>query len=97
MTITTKAPLPTKLNEPKMYLFTIILQNHVSWDFCMGMLEEVFRKSPQEAEAITHELHRDGEAICGAYPFEIAETKAEKIEREASNKKFTLQCLLEEV
>ena len=95
--ITLKAYLKIEVDTPKMYLVSIINDKHVSWEFCMRMLMEVFHKDLEDAKAIAHEIVTNGEGFCGGYMFEIAQTKAEMIEEQAKKEGFSLLCLIEEV
>lgn len=95
--ITLKAYLKIEVDTPKMYLVSIINDKHVSWEFCMRMLMEVFHKDIEDAKAIAHEIVTNGEGFCGGYMFEIAQTKAEMIEEQAKKEGFSLLCLIEEV
>lgn len=95
--LTLKSYLKTEVQEPKFYLFYIIHDKYISWEFCMRMLIEVFHKSYKNAEVITEEILIDGEGLCGIYMLEIAETKAELIEKQAKKEGFSLSCLIEEV
>jgi len=97
MHIKTKTEASQKVFGSKIYLVTLLNDNYTSWEFCMQMLTELFHKSDEEAAALTQALQEDGEAICGVYTFEIAETKAAILEKEANNKRFSLRCLLEQV
>ena len=97
MPTTLKSYLKIQVDAPKMYLVSIINDKHVSWEFCMRMLKEVFHKDLEEAEAIAHEIVTNGEGFCGGYMFEIAQTKAEMIEEKAKKEGFSLLCLIEEV
>jgi len=103
MPITIKKPLTLKsylkieVDTPKIYLVSIINDKHVSWEFCMGILMDVFHKNLDEAKAIAHEIVTNGEGFCGGYMLEIAETKAELVEEVAKKEGFSLTCLIEEV
>ena len=87
----------SQLDKPKMYLVYIINDKHLSWEFCMRIMMGVFHKSQEDASIITNEILTNGEGLCGAYLFDIAETKADTVERQAKKEKFTIQCLVEEV
>ncbi len=83
--------------KPKIHLVSILNDHYVSWEFCMRMLQDVFYKSKEDAEAITHEILTNGEGFCGGYIYEIAETKAELVEKQAKKEGFSILCLVEEV
>ena len=95
--VTLKSYLKIEVNTPKMDLVSIINDKHVSWEFCMRILQEVFHKELEDAKAIAHEIVTNGEGFCGGYMFEIAQTKAELVETQAKDEGFTLLCLVEEV
>lgn len=84
-------------DQPKIYLFYICNEKHIPWASCMKILMRVFNKSHEEATIITNEILTHGEGLCGAYLYEIAETKAAIVERYAKKAKFSIECLLEEV
>jgi ATP-dependent Clp protease adaptor protein ClpS len=42
-------------------------------------------------------VHLKGVGICGIYPFEIAETKADAVHTAAEREDFPLRCSVEEV
>ena len=83
--------------KPQVYLVYIMNTKYIPWEFCMRILINVFHKNIQDAHSITNEIITNGEGLCGAYPFEIAETKAEIVELQAKEDGFSLDCLIEEV
>ena len=85
------------LDKPKVYLVYIIYDKYVSWEFCMRILTGVFHRNFEDASAITNEILTNGEGLCGAYTFDIAETKAEIVEERAKKENFSMRCLVEEV
>ena len=97
MPVTIKPYLDIQFDKPKVYLVSIISIDYVSWDFCLRILRNVFHKSPEDSVAIADEIIRNGEAICGGYIFEIAQTKAVMVEKQAQKEKLSMMCLLEEV
>lgn len=86
-----------QMNKPKMYLVYILYDKYVSWEFCMKVLMEVFYKSEEQAKLISNDILTDGEGLCGAYMYDIAETKALAVEEQAKQEGFSLKCLVEEV
>jgi len=85
------------LNKPKTYMVYILYDKYVSWDFCIRILMGVFNKNFEQANAIANEILTEGEGLCGAYMFEIAESKAEVVEKQAEKEGLSLSCLVEEV
>ena len=52
------------------------------------MLEGIFAKSPAEAFRIMMHVHESGLGVCGAYPYEIAETKVALVHERARGTAF---------
>lgn len=80
-------------------LFRVLMHNddYTSMEFVVEVLEEVFHKSPTEANRIMLNIHVQGNGVCGTYPHEIAETKQARVHTQARAEGFPLQCSLEEV
>ncbi|RUM64595.1 MAG: ATP-dependent Clp protease adaptor ClpS [Sulfurimonas sp.] len=99
MPVTIEKPFRIQIKkvETKMYFVSILYDKYVSWEFCVYTLMEVFHKDLEQAKAITDVILSDGEAICGIYTFEIADTKATIVEEKANKEDFSLRCLIEEV
>lgn len=79
-------------------LFKVLMHNddYTTMEFVVQVLEEVFRKSPPEANRIMLDIHCRGEGVCGTYPFEIAETRVVRVHALARKEGFPLRCTLEE-
>jgi len=60
-------------------------------------LTTVFYKSEEDALLLADEIIGNGEALCGVYMYDIAETKASIVEEIAKKEGFSLWCLVEEV
>ena len=97
MPVTIKPHLDIEFDKPKVYLVSIINDDYISWKFCMTILMDIFHKDVEKAKLLSEEILNNGEAICGAYILEIAETKAVAIEEQAKKEGFSLFCLIEEV
>lgn len=63
------------LAPPPRYAVVFINDDYTPMDFVVGLLVQYFQKTPEQAEAITMEVHEKGEGIAGVYPKDIAETK----------------------
>ena len=72
--------------RPQLYHVVLINDDYTTMEFVVQTLEEIFDKGPAEAHRIMMEVHTRGRGVCGAYSFEVAETKVAKVHgpREAS-------------
>jgi len=84
-------------DQPKEYLFCLIYDKYVSWEFGMKILQTIFQKSYEEADLMSRLLVEEGEVICGLYSHEIAESKARLVEEAAKSEEVSILCLIEEV
>ena len=85
-----------RVDEPKMYLVYMLNDDYTTWDFCLRIIMDVFHKSLEEADKITFEIDTKGKGLCGSYTYEVAETKAFRVEAEAREEGFPMKCSLEE-
>jgi len=61
--------------------FDVILLNDdfTSMEFVVDVLRRFFHKEFQAAEAIMLKIHIDGEAVCGSYSYDVAQTKVKQV------------------
>ena len=79
-------------------LFRVILHNddYTTMQFVLEVLEGIFHKSPAEAHRIMMHVHTQGHGVCGAYPYEVAETKVDQVHGSARSQGFPLRASMEE-
>lgn len=85
-----------KIAIPKKYKVLLHNDDYTTMEFVIFILQSVFHKSLDEAEAIMMEVHKKGIGVCGVYTFEIAETKAMKVRGLAKTHGHPLECTIEE-
>ena len=84
-----------KIQLPKKYKVLLHNDDYTTMEFVIFVLQSVFHKSIDEAERIMFEVHQKGIGTCGIYTFEIAESKAKKVERLAREQAHPLICSIE--
>jgi ATP-dependent Clp protease adaptor protein ClpS len=79
-------------------LFHVILYNddYTTMEFVVHVLEAVFQKPTEDAFRIMLDVHRRGRGVCGAYTYEVAETKVTTVHEMARKEGFPLRAGLEE-
>lgn len=79
-------------------LFRVIMHNddYTTMEFVVEVLQQVFRRSPTDANLIMLNIHYKGRGVCGTYPLEIAETKISKAHEAARDAGYPLRCSMEE-
>jgi ATP-dependent Clp protease adaptor protein ClpS len=85
-----------KVTEPPLFKVILLNDDYTTMDFVVGILEEVFHKSPAEAHRIMMQVHTQGKGLCGLYPHELAETKVDTVHDLAQQHGFPLRASLEE-
>jgi ATP-dependent Clp protease adaptor protein ClpS len=77
--------------------FKVFMHNddYTTMDFVVDVLQLIFHKESAEATTLMLQIHQRGRALCGLYPFEIAETKVDKVHKRARESGFPLRCTLE--
>jgi ATP-dependent Clp protease adaptor protein ClpS len=80
-------------------LFKVILLNddYTTFDFVIEILKSVFHKNEEEAINITLKVDREGSAVVGVYPYEIAQMKVDKTHTLARSAGYPLRARIEEV
>jgi len=86
----------TKTAKPR--LFNVILHNddYTTMEFVVQVLEAIFLKPQPDAFRIMMQVHLEGRGVCGAYQYEVAETKADAVHELAREKGFPLRATVEE-
>ena len=68
-----------KLKKPSRFDVILLNDDFTSMDFVVDVLRRFFFKEFQAAEAIMLKIHIDGEAVCGSYSYDVAQTKVNQV------------------
>ena len=91
-----KERVKVEKQDPSLYRVVLLNDDYTTMEFVVRILESVFHKSPAEAHRIMMQVHTQGHGICGAYPYEVAETKVAQVHDEARSNGFPLRASLEQ-
>lgn len=91
--IAIKEEVQTK--RPPLYSVILLNDDYTPMEFVVSVLEHYFDKDHATATDIMLRVHNEGRAVCGVYPYEIAETKVAMVTEEARKQGHPLQCTLE--
>lgn len=64
-----------KLKEPKRFKVILLNDDFTPMEFVVALLCAVFRHSEKSAYKLMMQIHTNGSAVAGVYPYEIAEQK----------------------
>ncbi len=65
----------SRLKEPKQYNVIMINDDFTTMEFVIEILVDVFHKDELTAQALMMNVHKNGQAVVGKYPYDIAVTK----------------------
>ena len=68
-----------KLKIPNRFDVILLNDDYTSMEFVVDVLRRFFNKEFQAAEAIMLKIHIDGEAVCGSYSYDVAQTKVKQV------------------
>ena len=68
-----------KLKIPNRFDVILLNDDYTSMEFVVDVLRKFFHKEFQAAEAIMLKIHIDGEAVCGSYSYDVAQTKVKQV------------------
>ena len=66
-------------------------------EFVVEILRRFFHKEFQAAEAIMLKIHIDGEAVCGTYSYDVAQTKVKQVIGYSRENNQPLMAILREI
>jgi ATP-dependent Clp protease adaptor protein ClpS len=92
-----KERVEIKRQDPTLYAVVLLNDDYTPMQFVVDVLESLFEKMPAEAHRIMMQVHVNGRGIAGVYPWEVAETKADKVAALASHSGHPLRATVEEV
>jgi ATP-dependent Clp protease adaptor protein ClpS len=81
---------------PQLYKVILLNDDYTTFEFVIEILKRVFYKSEEEAINLTLKVDREGSAVVGTYPYEIAVMKVEKTHSLARDAGYPLKAVVEE-
>jgi ATP-dependent Clp protease adaptor protein ClpS len=87
----------TGTTAPSLFKVMLLNDNYTPMEFVTDVLEQIFRKTPPEANQIMLHVHFRGSGVCGTYPYAVAESKVETVHARARKEGHPLRAVLEEV
>ena len=81
---------------PPMYKVMLLNDDFTPMDFVVAVLERFFRMNREQATLVMLDVHRQGRAVCGIFPRDVAVTKVEQVASFARSHQHPLACVMEE-
>ena len=86
-----------KLKLPNRFEVLLLNDDYTSMEFVVEVLKRFFHKEFLVAEAIMLKIHIEGEAVCGTYSYDVAQTKVTQVIDYSRQNEQPLMCVLREV
>jgi len=97
MTHTDSQIAKQKLKIPNRFDVILLNDDFTSMEFVVDVLRRFFQKEFLAAEAIMLKIHIDGEAVCGTYSYDVAQTKVSQVIEYSRKNDQPLMSVLREV
>ena len=85
----------TDLREPRRYKVIIYNDDFTTMEFVVMILQQVFFKSEEDAQALMLQVHHSDKAVVGIYSYDIAVSKANRATAMAREQGFPLRLSVE--
>ncbi len=86
-----------KLKKPKRFQVLLLNDDYTTMEFVVVVLMRFFAKSEEAANTIMIKIHIDGEAVCGTFSYDVAQTKVTQVTDFSRNNEQPLMCVLREL
>ena len=86
-----------KLKAPKRYDVILLNDDYTTMEFVVEVLRRFFHKESLVAESIMLKIHIDGEAVCGTYSYDVAQSKVTQVIDYSRLNKQPLMCVLRQL
>ena len=83
------------IEEPRQYKVIFHNDDFTTMEFVTEVLRQVFNKPADEAVTLMMKVHREGQAVVGAYTYDVAMTKASIATAMARDKGYPLRIVCE--
>ena len=87
----------SKLKTPNQFEVILLNDDYTSMEFVVDVLQKFFQKEFLAAEAIMLKIHIDGEGVCGAYSYDVAQTKVSQVIEYSRNNNQPLMAVIREI
>ena len=85
------------LKIPKRFEVILLNDDYTTMEFVVEVLRRFFHKEFKAAETIMLKIHIDGEAVCGTYSYDVAQTKVTQVINFSRQNEQPLMCVLREL
>ena len=92
-----KEPTKNKTKKPNLFQVLLLNDDYTTMEFVVEVLRRFFGKSNDAAHALMLKIHIEGEAVCGVYSHDVAQTKVSQVIDFSRKNDQPLMCVIREV
>lgn len=85
----------TQTTKPPFYAVVLFNDDYTPMEFVIHVLQQYFSLDLDRATEVMLSVHYEGKGVAGVYPRDIAETKAQLVNRYARSQGHPLLCQIE--
>jgi len=86
-----------ELKPPRRYRVVLLNDDYTPMEFVVQILTGFFGMNQEQATQVMLLVHTKGQAVCGEFSFQIAETKVEQVNDYSRQHQHPLLCTMEEL
>ena len=86
-----------KTKKPKLFQVLLLNDDYTTMEFVVEVLRRFFGKSNDAAHALMLKIHIEGEAVCGVYSHDVAQTKVSQVIDYSRKNDQPLMCVIREL
>jgi len=87
----------TNLKRPNMFQVLLLNDDFTTMEFVVEVLRIFFHKTNDAAHALMLKIHIEGEAVCGTYSHDVAQTKVSQVIDFSRKNDQPLMCIIREI
>jgi ATP-dependent Clp protease adaptor protein ClpS len=85
-----------RVEHPPMFRVLLHNDDYTPMDFVIMVLRDVFHHDEVHATRIMLAVHKRGVGVAGIYPYEVAESKVDRVHRLAKVSEHPFKCSIEQ-
>jgi len=86
-----------KNKKPKLFQVLLLNDDYTTMEFVIVVLMRFFSKNQEAANALMLKIHIEGEAVCGIYSHDVAQTKVTQVIEFSRKNEQPLMCIIREL
>jgi len=97
MTNTEALKSKKKIRRPKRFQVLLLNDDYTTMEFVVQVLQRFFSKNLNDANQLMLKIHIEGEAVCGTYSHDVAQTKVTQVIEFSRKNEQPLMCIIREL